>query len=245
MVSKVVSSPKTNLATMTELISQAAEAGADLVLFPEVALTGLTNDDDPEHDLPLGQAIPGPITDRLGVAARRQSVYVGTGILEREGNCLYDSAILLGPGGDIVLKYRRIQPQWHGSIADPKVYRQGDELVTAGTRFGTMTFLICGDLFDDSIIESVREIAPNYVLFPFSRNFSDSSFDQEQWQREEEPAHIARAALLNCTTLMVNQLQDPNLSAYPAFGGAMVVSDRGEIVARWPLGKPGILYAEV
>jgi len=91
----------------------------------------------------------------------------------------------------------------------------------------------------------LHKLAPDYVLFPFSCDFSDGSFDQERWDREEEPAYAARAASLGCTILMVNGLEDPGVFEYPSYGGATVVSAAGEILARWPLGRTGILYVEV
>jgi len=230
---------------MVDSIGTAASEGAELVLFPEAALTGLISSDDPAHDLPLGRSIPGPETEALAQAACRHSVYVGTGLLERDSDSLYDSAILLGPSGELSLAYRRIQPQWHGRGADPEIYRQGDECRVIPTPFGKMGFLICGDLFDDDVVKRMRELEPDCVLFPISRNFSDASFDQEKWDREEEPEYARRAGLLGCTVLMVDQLEDRELSDYPSFGGAMVVSASGDIVARWPLAKKGILLADV
>ena len=63
-----------NLRTMGDEAAEAAEAGAALVVFPEAVLTGLVNNDDPAHDLPLGQAVPGPATDALGALARRHDL---------------------------------------------------------------------------------------------------------------------------------------------------------------------------
>lgn len=59
-----------------------------MVLFPEAALTGLINNDDPAHDLPLGEAIPGAATDALGAMARQRRIWLGIGVLEREGQRL-------------------------------------------------------------------------------------------------------------------------------------------------------------
>jgi N-carbamoylputrescine amidase len=242
VVHQVVPGVEANLAAMAERIAEAAAAGARLVLFPEAALTGLIHNDDPSHDLPLGQPIPGPATGRLGDLARRHAVYVAAGLLERDCDALYDSAVLLGPDGLLSIHYRRIQPHWHGRDADPRVYRQGDRIEVAETPFGRVAFLICGDLFDDTIVARLRDARPDLLLLPFARNFGDGSFDQARWDREEEPAYAARAALAGCLTLMVNALEDPALTAWPAFGGAMVVSSRGEVLARHPLGRPGVLY---
>ena len=241
VVHRVGPSIEASLLAMEERVCQAAGPGADLVLFPEAALTGLANNDEPAHDLPLGQPIPGPATERLAAVAARHSVYLATGLLEREGGCLYDSAVLFDPAGSMVFRYRRIQPQWHGRGADRRVYRQGDRIEVAETPWGRVSCLLCGDLFDDTIVARLREVRPDLLLFPFARNFSDGSFDQDRWSREEEAAYAARAAVAGCTTLMVNLLEDAVEREYPGFGGAMVVSPLGEVLARWPLGSPGIL----
>jgi N-carbamoylputrescine amidase len=233
------------MARMAECARAAASGGADLVLFPEAAPTGLINNDDPAHDLPLGQSVPGPLTRLLGAVAREESVLVASGLLERERDMLYDAAVLLGPEGEVLLHYRRIQPQWHGRNADPEVYGRGEELPTAGTPWGRMLVLLCGDLFDDGIVERARRAEPDYVLFPFARSFSDGTCDQGRWEREEAPAYARRAALLGCTTLMVNCLEDRVEPRYPAFGGALVVGADGRVLARWPLGQAGTLHVEV
>lgn len=244
-IHRVTADVEANVQAMAQAAAEAADAGADLVLFPEAAPTGLLNNDDPEHDLPLGQPIPGPATERLAAVARQCGIYVASGLLERDGGCLCDSAVLLGPDGTIKLRYRRIHPMWHGRNADPSVYRQGDRIEVADTPFGRVSCLLCGDLFDDAVVGRLREVRPDTLLFPFARNFDDGSFDQERWDREEEPEYLARAALVGCTVLMVNVLGDPSLGPWPSFGGAMAVSADGQIAARWPLGTPGILYAEV
>ena len=234
-----------NLSEIEKMASAAAVENADLVLFPELAAMPGDNTDEPEHDLPLGEPIPGQVTDFLASMARAQGIHLSIGLLERDGNALYDCAILFGPEGEIKLKYRRIQPQWHGRNADLEVYRQGDEMPLASTTLGTFCLAICGDLFASAIVSRIRQNSPDYVLWPIARNFSDGSFDQDKWDREEEPHYVAAAASTTSTTLMVNEMVEPTSSKYPAFGGALVVSSNGQIIARWPLGKPGILYVEV
>ena len=245
VVHKVAEDVESNLQAMRHEAEQAAAEGADLVLFPEAALTGLVNNGDPAHDLPLGRSIPGPATEALAATTRELSIFLAAGLLERKGGRLYDSAVLLGPDGRLVLKYRRIQPQWHGRAADPQVYYEGPHVRVAHTWLGTLAFLICGDLFDDGIVARARCKRPDYLLLPFARSFADGSFDQAGWEREEEAAYAARAALTGCTVLMVNALEDPRLNRWPSFGGALVVSPQGAVLARHRLGSAGIVCADV
>lgn len=242
-VNRVTDDIHANMASILKMASQAAEDRADLVLFPEAALTGLINDGDAVRDLPLGVEIPGPVTEVLAGSAKAHGVWLAIGLLEREGSCLYDSAILLSPDGDIVLKHRRIQPQWHARDADPSVYRQGMELSKVETPLGSLAFVICGGLFDDDLVSRVRELKPDWLLFPFARCFDDFSWDQQRWDTEELPEYVERVRLVGATAFMVNYLADSSLNG-GSFGGAMVVSGEGKVIKSMPLGQEGILFVE-
>jgi predicted amidohydrolase len=73
------------------------------------------------------------VKDDLCRLSREAAVWMGIGLLERSGERLYDTAILIDPGGEIRLQHRRIQPQWHGRRADPRVYCEGSEITTCQT----------------------------------------------------------------------------------------------------------------
>jgi N-carbamoylputrescine amidase len=240
-VSYVTGAEDRNLAWIERAVTRAKAAGARLVLFPEAALTGLVNNDDPAHDLPLGVPVPGAVTARLGRLAAATGVYVALGLLERAGGVLYDTALLIDIRGETVLKYRRITPGWHGPRAQAPVYGHGTELDLAHTPVGACAFLVCGDIFDDGLVTRVRRLRPDFVLCPLARNFEDGSYDQRRWEEEEEPAYAARAALAGATTLVTNYLGERSWDPDGTFGGALVISARGEVLARMPLGRAGLL----
>lgn len=244
VVNRVTSDINANLASIINTASECADAEIDLIVYPEAAITGLINDDNVVHDLALGQSIPGPYTDALTKVTKEKSIYLATGILEREGKKLYDSAILLTPSGEIALKYRRINAQWYGKKADPNIYCQGSGLKKVNTPLGSFVFLICGDLFENDLIAQVRKLKPDWLLVPFSRCFDNGTYDQSRWDKEEKSEYIARVKLAGTTTFMVNYLADKDLDG-GSFGGAMVVSANGEIVDEFPLGKKGILNVDL
>jgi predicted amidohydrolase len=244
VVHEVTRDLESNLRRLLMAVDNAAAAGADLVLLPEAALTGLVNTDDPRHDLALGQPVPGPFTQALADRSKRHGIYVAGGLLEREGDALYDSAVLLGPDGAVTLRYRRIQPQWHGPNASPEVYRSGEDIPVAETRLGRLLFLICGDIFDEGIVARARALQPDYVLFPFARCFRLGVQPQSEWAERERAAYATRAAGTGAVVLMANYVADPDLMG-GAFGGALVVSRSGDVLAEWPLQRPGTLVVDV
>lgn len=245
IIPRLTANPATNIAKIEEMGACAVASGANLLVFPEAVLTGLINNDDPLHDLQLGQTIPGPATDRLGAFCSKHGCWMALGIIERQQSNLFDSAVLLKPDGTIGLIYRRNQPQWHGEDADPDVYHQGTDLPMAQTEFGSAAFLICGDLFDDDIMLRFRNLSVDWMLFPFERSFADGSADQTRWDREELPDYANRVALAQTPALMVNYLTDETLSDDGSFGGAFVISAQGDVLARHPLGVEGILFVDL
>ncbi len=241
VVHRVSPDVEANLQSILDAAHAAADAGADLVLFAEAVLTGLINNDDPGHDLPLGQPVPGPFTDALAQVARRRRICLGAGLLERAGDSLYDAAVLLGPAGEVALHYRRVHPGWHGPSADPAVYAQGTALSQARTALGSFTFLLCGDLFDDALVAGVQALSVDWLLYPLARDCAGGPCDQEWWDHEVEAAYVPRVQRAGVTTLMVNYLADPSLTDDCCFGGAAVIAADGAVVARLPVGCPGIL----
>ncbi len=234
---------RANRRAILALAEEAAEAEADLLLFPEAALTGLRNDDDPAHDLPLGQPIPGPLTGELAALAREREMWIGLGLLERDGKKLYDTAVLLSAAGEIALKYRRIHPGWHGPHASPAVYGHGDTVPVTATPWGSVAFLICGDLFDDAILRRVRTLAPDLLLYPFARDTYVRPPDA-WWVQEELPAYIERVRQVGVTTLMVSYLAR-DLPDDTTFGSAAIVRGDGTCLAYHPPGRVGLLLADL
>lgn len=228
-------------ASIMKMVRDAAAEGANLVFFAEAALTGLLITDDPAHDLALGQPIPGTATEALATVARECGIWLALGILEREADRLYDAALLFAPDGTIALHYRRIRPHWHGRLADPAIYCQGSELNVVDTPFGRCAFLICGDLFGDDLIEQVRGLAVDWLLAPIARDFDEDVPDLHAWHAHEKYNYARRARIADVSMLLTNYIQEGDLYG-SAFGGALVVTATGEIIAEWPLEQPGTLH---
>ncbi len=243
-VIKVTGDRDQNLGVMLEGIHEAARSKADLVVFGEAAPTGLINNDDPVHDLMVAEPVPGPTTNTLAQCAKDAGIYVASGVLEKAGDSLYDSAVLIDRCGDVVLKYRRISPGWHGPKADPSVYRHGEAIPWAETPLGSFAFVICGDLFDETLVERVRALNVDWLLFPFARCFDDGSYDQRRWDQEEKGEYTRYGAKTGAVCFMVNYLSERDLDG-GSFGGAMVVGPDGSVLAEMPLGKPGLLLVDV
>ena len=133
-------------------VRRAAALGAKIVVTPETCLDGyvchqpgLTR----EKLCTLAEYADGQRMDRLRRVARELDLYLCVGFSELENDQLYNSAILIGPDGKTVGKYRKT----HGV---EQFYQVGDALPVFETRYGKVGIMIC---YDRQLPETARTLA--------------------------------------------------------------------------------------
>ena len=95
-----------NLDQILSYLEIVAKEGAELAIFPECALCGYCFE-SLEEALPYAEPIPGPSTLKVAVLCNRLTIHAVLGLLEKEGDHIFNAAVLIGPQG-IVGKYRKI-----------------------------------------------------------------------------------------------------------------------------------------
>ncbi|MEX0937735.1 MAG: carbon-nitrogen hydrolase family protein [Pirellulales bacterium] len=95
-----------NLARVEDKLAEAARHGAHLVVFPECALTGYCFDAY-EEAMTVAEPIPGPATERITAACRATGSFAIVGMLEADGERLFNACVLVGPEG-VVGTYRKV-----------------------------------------------------------------------------------------------------------------------------------------
>ncbi|MGX5773886.1 nitrilase-related carbon-nitrogen hydrolase [Methylorubrum zatmanii] len=139
-----------NRAASRVAIEEAAAAGAGLVVLPELIVSGYTV----EPDVLQGAAEPlqGGTLDLWSGLARRHGIHVAGGFCERDGDRLYNSAILVGPDG-LRIHYRKL----HLFDREKDVFTPGDKgLPVAETPVGRIGLCVCYDL---RFVEVLRGLA--------------------------------------------------------------------------------------
>lgn len=132
-----------NVAAMVATIAELAGAGVQLAVFPELATTGYMFT-DAEECRAVAEEIPaGPTTARLLAACAEYGMHIVFGIAEKDGDRLYNSSALLGPGGHLGT-YRKLH-LWN---RENVVFSPGDlGLPVFDTPLGRIGILICYDIW--------------------------------------------------------------------------------------------------
>ena len=90
-----------NIDRSVALIERAAEAGAQLIVLPELASSGYVFETRQEA-FALSESVPdGPACTAWAEVCARRGVWLVAGLAERAGARLYNSAVLIGPGGHV------------------------------------------------------------------------------------------------------------------------------------------------
>jgi 5-aminopentanamidase len=95
-----------NRAAILDGLARAADLGARFIVFPECAVTGYGFASRAEA-MPHAETIPGPSTEVIARACRDRDVFAAFGLLERDGDRLYNACALVGPGG-VIGSYRKV-----------------------------------------------------------------------------------------------------------------------------------------
>lgn len=157
-----------NIGNALGLITRAVEtdAPAKLVVMPEFALQG------PPHDMPVAQwidlaccTIPGPITEPFQKFAQAHRIYIGGHQFDCDPEWpgrYFNTCFLIGPSGDVILRYRRINtaafPSPH-DFMDAYLARHSmaEVFPVADTELGRLAMIPCGEI-------NVPEVARVYMM---------------------------------------------------------------------------------
>jgi predicted amidohydrolase len=141
------------------LIEEAARQKADLIVLPET----LTHTNTGRGYVDCAEPIPGPSTEFFGELAKKHNCYIVPGLLERDGRLVYNVAVLLGPDGKMIGKYRKAslpRGEIEGGITP------GDEFPVFPTRFGKVGMMVCYDGFFPEVARQLALNGAEVIAFP-------------------------------------------------------------------------------
>lgn len=149
-----------NLETSLRHIRRAASEGADLVVLPELTNSG-GGFRSREHALEIGEPVPeGPTVRAWAEAARECGLHVVGGVLERDGDTLHNSAVVIGP--EFFGRYRKT----HLWDTEKTLYDAGRELPVFDTPLGRIGVLVCYDAWFPEAARSLAFAGAEVICIP-------------------------------------------------------------------------------
>ncbi len=242
-----------NLDKIARCCVRAATEGAQLVLFPELSVTGfIPNHPVGDHAAWLGEALraarrmaeplDGDAVTRLEQVASDTGLLIAAGLLEDTGSLLHNTHVLVGPDG-LVGAWRKM----HVPLFEMQLYNGGPGPEVVETPLGRIGVNIC---FDTLLPESTRLLAvqnAEIVLFPFAAD--PEPVTPAGWAAWAGPALRARCSENAVFGVACNYAGEVSLAGatqrFP--GGGMVAGPGGQVIAEWTGAafEPGMMIAEL
>jgi predicted amidohydrolase len=217
------STPERNMDLFCEQIDAAGRLGLDIVCLPEkFTKVGTTKD-----DAQLAKPIPGPDTERLGAAAKRNHLWVVASLSELDGGRLYNTGVLLDRNGELKGKYRKVHlplGEWKSGVIP------GNEYPVFETDFGKVAIQVCYDWFFPEIAGIWGLKSAEIVFAPtWGTTFPDEP------ERLDGGETVFRLRAFDNGIYLVPSVYD---------GNSMVINPLGRILVS-SKGQTGVFWCEV
>lgn len=195
--------------------------GADIVVLPELIIPGYAL--DPGRLRQLAEPLNGPSVTAWLEVAEAHGGYVVAGFCEREGQRLYNTAVLVGDG-QVLLHYRKL----HLFSAEKGVFAPGDRgLPVASTQHGMIGLCVCYDL---RFVETLRILALEGAELVCVPTAWVAGFDRDETDRSQMPPQ-AHGALLQANLNQVFLACASQVGApgdFDLLGGSIVADPYGQ-----------------
>lgn len=213
----VLNEMEENLVRMADYIAKiCGSQKVDIIVFPELITTGY---ECGVRFTDLAQRIPGASVNVVAQRAAEFGVYVAFGMPAKEKveSILFNSAVLIGPDGELIGEYRKV----HLKGEERMTFRAGFRYPIFETKFGNIGLLLGYDL---AFPEAARTLALDGAeLILVSANWEKPR--NEEWRTYV----MARAFENSCFIAAANRVGED--VTYSFMGDSMIVGPRGQTLA--------------
>lgn len=234
---------ESNLQRHLDLVREARGLGVDILVFPELSLTGYTLRDLVPH-VAVRPSPEHPVWKPLLQASREIALVVG--FVEEDARHQFFIASAFLDGGETLHVHRKTYLPTYGLFEEGRYLCAGDGFRAFDTRFGRAGMAICEDAWHLSAPYLLWLDGADYLFFCSSSPAYGVGTDQQG--ATANAATVTQftktyASLLTAYAFHVNRVGVEEGISF--WGGSMAVSPRGQIAAQSPYFEEALTSVEV
>ncbi len=230
-----------NLEKHLAMTRQARQDGADLIVFPELSLTGYTLQDI-TPGVSRRPSPDDPTFRHLLEASREIDMLVGF-VDEDSRHRFYIAAAYLSRG-EVLHVHHKVYLPTYGLFDEGRFFAWGDAIRAFDTRFGRVGVLICEDFWHASPPYLLWLDGADILLFTSAspgRGLSDESkLESARWVE-----HINRAYASVFTNFVAHSNRVGFEDGLHFWGGATIFDPDGQLVAQGPYFEEAVILAQI
>ena len=229
-----------NVAAACNHIDEAAGGGAECIVLPEFFSTGYFPVYRDYNYYDLASDEHGCAISSVKAKAREHSVPIVATYYERDGSDLYyNTSMLIGPDGEIVGKYRKVQiPAFRG--IEELFFRPGSKFPTFPMNGWRVGIMLCYDTFFPESARCLALAGADLILVPFGASDTEKSVWREMMitRAFENGAYVAA-----CNSVGAVPMSDGD--TFVMGGRSVIVDPLGQVVAEAGRVDSGIVSGDI
>ena len=223
-------------------LAQAAAAGADLVVFPELSFTPfyprIPITERPQSAFDLAEPVPGPTTESLASAAREHGVVVVFNLMERAEARTYDTSPVIDADGTLLGRTRMMHITEYEHFHEQGYYAPGDTGAPVyDTAVGRLGVAICYDRHYPEYLRALALQDADIVAVPQAGTMGE-------WPDGMYEAELRVAALQHgFFTALANRVGREGEMHFA--GRSFVTNPFGDVIEQAPGSEDSVLHASI
>jgi len=229
---------QTNLDFSIEKIHEAAAAGADLAILPELHLGPYFCQNEDYNNFDLAQTIPGPTTEILAAVAKKLEIVIVSTIFEKRAPGLYhNTAVVFDKDGSIAGKYRKMHIPDDPGFYEKYYFTPGDlGFKPITTSIGKLGVLVCWDQWFPEAARLMALAGAELLIYPTAIGWDPNDTVEEQQRQLNAWITIQRShAVANgipvvaCNRIGFEQAPDAD-TGIQFWGNSFIAGPQGDII---------------
>jgi len=228
-----------NLRMGLERAREAADAGAQIIAFAEVAFQQFFPQKRLEGDrFRFAEPIPGPITNAFCELAREKGVVIVLNLFERAGDKAYDSSPVIDADGSILGTTRMMHITHYDGFFEQDYYDPGDNGAPVfDTRFGRIGVCICYDRHYPEYLRALALQDAQLVVIPQAG--AEGEWPEGVYEAELQAGSFQHGFYM----ALANRVGKEEVLTFE--GASFVTDPNGSVVARAPIGEDHVLMTDL
>lgn len=226
-----------NLNNMRVYVSQAREQAVDLLVFPELSVSGYSLGQISEEVSSISPSDPRlrPLLDEAG------GMSIVFGFHEDGGMRTYNSAAYF-EAGRLVHVHRKLYLPNYGAFEERKHFSPGQNMRAFNTELGTTAMLVCNDAWQPVLPFLATQDGAQILLIPTNSadiRFPGSVNNDDYW-------HVItqfHARMFQCVVVFVNRVGREG--EFQFWGRSHITGPSGELIVEAPRSEPAMIVADI
>lgn len=243
---EIVHDKSANAAKIEKFALQAADEGADLVVFPEAALQGYmyqinseVSSDELRYHYKQAEPLNGPTVSAIAAIAADRGLHIIFGMTELAGAVLYNTAVLCRPDGTV-----RGSRKVHRGGSELHIFEAGTVVEPVDTKIGRMGINICYDMCFPEIARMHALQGAQLLVFPNAWPVPDGADENDPRVVPFLMFPRARAWENQCYVITANQVGKAGTGGVAYYGHSRIIDPVGQILVDTE-DEEGMVFADI